>query len=497
MPTASATSQDGAPAVATPLWSDRAVETIIDNERFMARLTNRGAQLVSFKLKKHRDKNGEFVELVKARDPRRADFLFAIQTSSADTTDVVNRSLYVVNETHDEKKTTVEYRLGTPEAINVTKTFTFTDEYQFGFAVAMTGRRIPFRVVIGPGIRTTTPEEAENRYLATGNGIVQVGGKYKSFNRDDTGFRVFEQPDYIGIADNYFLAVLKPERGGDGILRMVEEPFESKQQRSVREELFAGVNAADGIVSGTAYFGPKEADLVDRYGLSATLQFGVFGFIARFLLVALVWVFQLTKNWGWAIIVLTIIIKILLYPLQHKSIVSMKKMQKVQPKMNAIKEKYKRAKTDPEQRQKMNTEMMKLYQVEGINPMAGCLPILLQLPILWAFYSLLANSIELRGADFLGWITDLSAKDPYYITPILMTITMFIQQWMTPMSGDPAQRKIFLAMPFIFGWIFKEFPSGLVLYWLVQNVLTILQQWIMNRYWKEHPEELEVKKAGA
>jgi len=175
----------------------------------------------------------------------------------------------------------------------------------------------------------------------------------------------------------------------------------------------------------------------------------------------------------------------------------MKKMQKVQPKMNAIKEKYKRAKTDPEQRQKMNTEMMKLYQVEGINPMAGCLPILLQLPILWAFYSLLANSIELRGADFLGWITDLSAKDPYYITPILMTITMFIQQWMTPMSGDPAQRKIFLAMPFIFGWIFKEFPSGLVLYWLVQNVLTILQQWIMNRYWKEHPEELEVKKAGA
>ena len=139
----------------------------------------------------------------------------------------------------------------------------------------------------------------------------------------------------------------------------------------------------------------------------------------------------------------------------------------------------------------MNADIMKLYQREKINPMSGCFPILLQLPILWGFYMLLVKAIELRGAPWFGWITDLSAKDPYYITPLLMAITMFIQQWITPTTADPTQRKIFLMMPVLFGYLFMSFPSGLVLYWLVQNVLTIAQQTIMNRWWKEHPEELE------
>jgi YidC/Oxa1 family membrane protein insertase len=162
----------------------------------------------------------------------------------------------------------------------------------------------------------------------------------------------------------------------------------------------------------------------------------------------------------------------------------------VQPKMEAIKNKYKKAKTDPDQRQKMNMEMMKLYQVEGINPMSGCLPIVLQLPILWGFYNLLSRAIELRGAPFILWITDLSEKDPYYITPILMTVTMFLQTWLTPTTGDPMQRRIFLIMPIFFGYFFKEMPSGLVLYWLVQNILTIIQQLIMNKWWKDHPGDL-------
>jgi YidC/Oxa1 family membrane protein insertase len=180
-----------------------------------------------------------------------------------------------------------------------------------------------------------------------------------------------------------------------------------------------------------------------------------------------------------------------LYPLQHKWIVSMKKMQKLQPKMEAIKAKYKKAKTDPEQRQKMNTETMKLYQQEGINPAGGCLPFVLQVPILWGFYGLLTHAIELRGAPFMLWIQDLSMKDPYYITPILMTVTMFIQQAITPSTADPAQKKMFMIMPLIMGWIFKEFPTGVVLYWLMQNVLTIAQQVIMNKFWKDQPAEVQ------
>ena len=136
-------------------------------------------------------------------------------------------------------------------------------------------------------------------------------------------------------------------------------------------------------------------------------------------------------------------------------------------------------------------EVMKLYQQEGINPMGGCLPLLIQFPIFIGFYNLLSRAIELRGADFMLWIKDLSEKDPTYVLPILMTGTMFLQTWMTPATGDPMQRRIFLIMPLVFGWIFKEFPSGLVLYWLVQNILTIIQQAIMNKYWKDHPAELQ------
>ena len=169
------------------------------------------------------------------------------------------------------------------------------------------------------------------------------------------------------------------------------------------------MNAApDGIVAGQAFFGPKETGLLDRYGFEKTLQLGTFGIIARFFLVALTWINGFTHNWGWAIIVLTIVIKVALYPLQHKWMLSMRKIQKVQPKMEAIKARYKKHRTDPEQRQKMNAEVMKLYQQEGINPAGGCLPMLIQLPIFYGFYAVLQHAIELRGAAFGLWIHDLS-----------------------------------------------------------------------------------------
>jgi len=139
----------------------------------------------------------------------------------------------------------------------------------------------------------------------------------------------------------------------------------------------------------------------------------------------------------------------------------------------------------------MNVETMQLYQKEGINPAAGCLPLVLQLPILWGFYNLLSHAIELRGAPWMFWVKDLSEKDPTYILPIFMTATMFLQTYLMPATGDPAQRKMFLVMPIVFGFLFKDFPSGLVLYWLVQNILTIVQQLIMNKWWKDHPTDVQ------
>jgi YidC/Oxa1 family membrane protein insertase len=474
-----------AAAAVTPIAATAQTITRIESPDFVAKFSNRGAELVSFQLTHYKakpsDKNDQTnVELVKEREPGRTDFPFAIEASDANFMRRANSALYAVRELDDKGAHVVEYRWS-DGAHAVTKTFRFTGEYLFNFAVSVTPP-LPYRVAVGPGIRTLGPDEKDNQFIVTGNGVVQRDDSLKSISREKAdAMSIFPAVQYIGIQDNYFLTALRPEKSAGAILRAIDVPAVEKKEK--RRELYAAVNAApDGAVSGAAFFGPKEAKVVDRYGFEKTLQLGVFGIIARFFLAALLWLNKFTKNYGWAIIVLTLIIKLVLYPLQHKWLIGMKKMQKLQPKQEAIKAKYKKAKTDPEQRQKMNTEMMKLYQQEGINPAGGCLPFVLQIPILWGFYGLLSHAIELRGAPFIFWIHDMSMKDPYYITPLLMTVTMFIQQAITPSTADPAQKKMFLIMPLVMGWIFKEFPTGVVLYWLMQNLLTIIQQLLMNKF---------------
>ena len=479
---------------AKPIAAALQTFTAVRTNDFIARFSNHGAQLVSFQLNHYRARpssktDTSKVELVKDREPSRTDYPFAIEAANAAFTRRANEALYAVREADDKGAHVIEYQWS--DGIHtVTKTFRFSGEFLFNFAVSITPP-LPYRVAIGPGIRTLGPDEKDNQFITTGEGVVQRDDSLKIIRREKAEtLSVYPTVQYVGIEDNYFLSVLRPEKSNGAILRAIDVPAGPKNEK--RREVYAGLNAAaDGVVTGAAFFGPKEATVVDRYGFEKTLQLGVFGIIARFFLAALLWLNRFTKNYGFAIIVLTIIIKVVLYPLQHKWIVSMKKMQKLQPKMEAIKARYKKAKTDPEQRQKMNTETMKLYQQEGINPAGGCLPFVLQIPILWGFYGLLTHAIELRGAPFMLWIHDLSMKDPYYITPALMTITMFAQQAITPTTADPAQKRMFMIMPLIMGWIFKEFPTGVVLYWLMQNVLTIAQQVIMNKYWKDHPTELQ------
>lgn len=479
-----------ASAPQTPIAAETLVVTTVDAPEFVARFSNRGAQLVSFQLKNFKAKDGRFVELVKSREANRTDYPFALESQNA-SLQQANNALFVLDDHMAGNVRVLEYRYA-GNGFSVTKTFRLDSEYLFNFAVAV-APAAPYRIMVGPGIRNLDSDEVDSRVTMTGNGVYQVDDKLKDLNREKGGdrFTVIDNAQYVGVEDNYFLAVIKPEKSAGAVLRRVELPAASPGAEK-RKELYAGVNAArDGSVSGSAFFGPKVASVLDKYGLERTLRFGMFGIIARFFLAALVWLNKFTKNYGFAIIVLTILIKIVLYPLQHKWIVSMKKMQKIQPKMEAVKARYKKARTDPDQRQKMNTEMMKLYQTEGINPAGGCLPMLVQFPIFVGFYNLLAHSIELRGAPFVFWIHDLSAKDPSYVLPLLMTVAMFVQQWITPSTADPAQKKAFMVVPIVFGWIFKEFAAGLVIYWLVQNVLTIVQQVIMNKWWKDHPTELQ------
>lgn len=225
------------------------------------------------------------------------------------------------------------------------------------------------------------------------------------------------------------------------------------------------------------YLGPKVTEPLKELGVGAEslIDFGFFTIVAKPLLWFLKLTHNVTKNFGIDIIILSILIKIIFLPLTQISMKSMKEMQKVQPEMNRLKEQFKNDKT------RLQQEIMLLYKRRKINPMSGCLPMLIQIPVFIALYNALQNSIEMRHAPFILWIMDLSAKDPIYITPIIMGATMVIQQKMTPTAVDPAQARIFMLMPIMFTFLFLNFPSGLVLYWMVTNILSIAHQYYMNK----------------
>jgi YidC/Oxa1 family membrane protein insertase len=199
------------------------------------------------------------------------------------------------------------------------------------------------------------------------------------------------------------------------------------------------------------------------------------------LLQSLKWVHGFVGNWGWSIVILTVIINLVTAPLRHKQVVSMRKMQEIQPEVKAIQDRYSKLKATDPAKQKMNQEMMALYREKKVNPAAGCIPMLLTFPIMIAMWAVLQVSIELRGAPWFGWIQDLSAPDPLYILPVLMVVTQFLQQKMTPMSGvDPAQQKMMLFMPLIMGFIFFSLPAGALLYYVAGTLIGISQQYLTN-----------------
>jgi YidC/Oxa1 family membrane protein insertase len=254
------------------------------------------------------------------------------------------------------------------------------------------------------------------------------------------------------------------------------------------------------------FFGPKQFALLRDVDpeLVRAINFGIFAFLAVPLLDALTWIHGYIGNWGWSIILLTIVINLVVFPLRHKSVVSMRKMQMLQPQMKAIQDRYAGMKVTDPARQKMNTEVMNLYREKGVNPASGCVPMLLQMPLLFAFYSMLSQAIELRGAEFGFWIHDLSKSDPYFVIPILMAISMYWQQKITPTTADPAQQRIMMMMPLMFSVMFLWAPSGLVIYWFVSNIWAIGQQYFTN-WWLgpaplvtvRPPAERRLKNAGA
>ena len=305
---------------------------------------------------------------------------------------------------------------------------------------------------------------------------------------------------WMGIGSTWYLAALIPKTGGFKLTVSGEKKAEAKNGEAVR--VTVGVRATPTIAPGQAwegrvllYIGPKESDRLEAHGLEGSLNFGGFPvprkwgglpmeWIGLPILKFMNWVYRYVGNYGVAIILITILSKVLFYPLTVKSMRSMKAMQTLQPQVNALRSKYK---SDP---QRLQRETLELYRKYKVNPMGGCLPMVAQVPVFYALYLALSVSVELQNAPFLCfgrvfgvdlWVCDLAGPDPTYILPVLMGVSMFVQQKMTPTMGDPRQAKMMLIMPFIFTFMFLNLPAGLVLYWFVSNVLQVFQQKLMER----------------
>ncbi len=471
-------------------------ERTIDTELYRIRFGNQGARVLSWQLKKYLDDQGKPLELISPAVPKLKQFPLRLEFGDEALTRRCDQALFrmEVGPGAHGRGTSVAFRFGDGHGLVVSKELYFSEtSYVAHLKVDafLDGKPIEGRIFLGPGFGPHTEEATSARSGGEiTRAIIYRDGKIvripRSALKDSAELREEGGVIWAGLEDHYFATLFLPVEGATGAIVRVHPLIEEGRERDF---LSLGVDLPR-TRNYDLYVGPKDHELLAglRIGIDGLVDFGFFGAIAQALFFMLKFINRTTGNWGWSIILLTFFIRLVFFPLTQKSSVTMRrtqeKMKKIQPKMNSIKERYRKMKKDYENRQKMNEEIMTLYRKEGVNPLSGlggCLPLLLQLPILWGFYNLLNAAIELRQAPFALWIVDLSKKDPYYVTPIVMGITMLIQQVLTGSSiPDPVQRRMMMLMPLMFTWFFKDLPSGLVLYWLVNNVLAIGQQYLIN-----------------
>jgi YidC/Oxa1 family membrane protein insertase len=483
VPQPTAVAASSAPAVADPSARD----IVVDTDEVRAVFSTQGAVLKSWKLKHHLDSYRQPLDLVPIEVPAAFARPFALATDDAALTKTMATAIYTASAGDlslgaNPGVLSFDYR-DAATGLNVHKSFQFQPGGQAFLlnveaAIDVAGAAKPVTIQMGPSVGLGYNEQG-SRFGYPNQAVFEKAGKVERPGTDS----FTQQPRYdgpfrfAGVGDHYFLSAALPgTRTGIAVSFEAAELALPWQDPQNRKRLFIAYSVASpGAASLPFYLGPKTFDILKAADaeLVRAIDYGMFAFLAVPLLQALKWVNGFIGNFGWSIVVLTVLINVALFPLRHRSMVSMKKMQALQPKVKAIQDRYAKYKvTDPE-RQRMNEEMMALYKSNGVSPAGGCVPMLLTLPILFAFYSLLAMSIEMRHAPFIGYLRDLS-------TPILMGVTMFWQQKTMPSTADPIQQKMFLFMPLIFTFSFLWAPSGLVLYWFTSNLLAIGQQYLTN-----------------
>jgi YidC/Oxa1 family membrane protein insertase len=478
------------------------LETTVENELYRIVFTNRGAQVKSWILKKYKDDDGHPLDLVN-KDATKFGLPLGLYTYDESLRNKINTALYVPSASGNitaPGELSYQYTSGDT---SVRKTFQFGDTYVIAIETEVTrnGQTVQAYPMwpAALGDETTAPSYAAQKieYMADGK-VERLAIKKVS------GGNTLRGPfNWAGPQDQFFAAIFLPDNPDTaamvtlhGTISVPKEPkHPNPNEVNKYEVLGAAVGDSGGVTKARLFVGPKALNVLETVrsnsapgqmngpDLRDVVDFGFFSVVARPLFLWLKWTHDhWVRNWGLSIIILTVVINLALLPLRITSMKSALKMQKLQPQMKAIQEKYKKLPMRDPKRQEMNAEIGELYKREGVNPAGGCLPLLIQMPFLWAFYTMLASAIELRQAPFL-WLHDLSSPDKLYIMPIVIVISTYLMQKMTPSSGmDPKQQQMMtLMMPLMIGWFSFNLPSGLSVYWVIGNIIGIAQQYIMNR----------------
>ena len=472
----------------------------VESDDLVLRWSNVGGVLQSAQLKSYRTADDLPLEIIPQQLPESASQAFGLRVGDEELDRRLREAVYEVSGVNGETirapaEITLHYQ---DTRIEVTRKIRVPET---GYRVEMEtdvrtdGRSIPFSILLGPGIGEIAP--ADQGDFAEPKASYYLGGSVERHTAGDIGeedIRLDAGTRWVGLESLFFAyLLLSPEniRGGSITQTEVSDPGDA----SATVSLLSIEVDLEGAARYAVFLGPKAYQVLQATDvtLSQLIDYGWFAFLVRPLLFSLNFIYQYLHNYGWAIIVLTFGINVVLFPLRYKQMASMKKMSELQPQMKAIQDRYKRMKrTDPRQGKK-NEEVMALYKKHGVNPLGGCLPLVIQMPFLFSFFSMLRASIELRGAPFIGWIQDLSRHDPYYVTPILMGVSMVVQQKMTPAAGDATQRKMMMILPIVFTFFFLNFSSGLVLYFLFSNLFGMMFQFLTQR-WQEAAAEVPTKK---
>ena len=493
-------------------------EIVIENDLYRITFTNRGAQVKSWVLKKFSDDQGHQLDLVNPAASARYGNPLSLWTYDEGLRGRLNSALYVAStEANLEAPADLVFDYSS-SGLMVHKAFHFDHSYVVHVQTSVFENGSPVYAFpawpAGFGDQTTLPAYASSQLEYQLNNDTE----HLAIKKISGGNTLHGTFDWVGVSSSYFGAVFIPD-SVDNLsvitLRNAVDvlPDPSKPNETKPAEVLGVAVGRPGESSERLFVGPKSLQVLETVpvplisgaerDLRGMVDFGWFGIIARPLFIWLRWTYQYVHNWGWAIVLQTFIITLALLPLRITQMKSALKMQRVQPKMKAIQEKYKKYGMRDPRKQEMQKEIAELYKVHGVNPIGGCLPLLIQMPFLIAYYKMLGAAIDLRQAHWL-WIHDLSSRDPYLLLPAIMVISMFAMQKMTPQAGmDPAQQRMMnIMMPVMMGFIFYNLAAGLNLYYAESNLIMIAQQAIMNRTalgqeMKEIAAKRARKKAGS